>query len=186
MANASASLSERVRHLEVIAGDQIRPLGVAPFTARPMLFVTPESERFDWVVLPLSEDPAFQSGELGVPQRQRETLQQLDALKVRFDVLLIAHEVAKGHGLPAKPTSFDVQVALQRQQDEPFEEAGAAITRLASIAKAILIGTAALSLAPARGLAIVANPDPILIGALTEDGRAVEGTPAVLFEIVRW
>jgi len=161
-------------------------MGVALLTHQPLLFHGAPASPFDWVVMPLTDDRSFTRGELGMPRTQRDKLTRLSSAGVSFDIYLIAHEIRKGHELGETPSLKDLQHILDVPIDEKFEKVNQAVKTLSAVAFGVAVGTLVIAAAPVLGLAALANPDPVLIGAMTADGSVTEGTLSVFFEIVRW
>jgi len=178
--------AEAVARLRALAGDRVAPLGVAALPTGPVLLRQPPAAAFDWVVLPLEDDPLYRAGQLAIPRAQRRHLARLDRDGVTFDELLIGHEVPKAltaklaAGGPVKPEEVIVPT--------PSRSAEAALAALDTGVRAGGLALAAVALAPLALLALPAAlvADPVLLGAITADGTRKAGTPAALFLLARW
>lgn len=178
--NAAARIAE----LRVKAEELLTPLGVAELPDTPQIFPQQPNAPYDWLVLRLSEDPAYQARELAIPPVQRRALRELDRRGVVFDQLFIAHEIVKaGPDGSRKPGASEVSaLVFPAVADTPRAPALKALNALAEgfIAGGKMLGTVAAS-----PLLLTAVADPVLIGAVVVSGRAARPV-AAFFEVVRW
>lgn len=186
-------VAARLEDIRDRAGDLLEPLGIASLPAQPLLLRQPRTADFDWVVLPLLDDPLFKRGELDIPPQERRRLRLLEERGVEFDELLIAHEVPKR--AIAAPEHLTDPVLLEKVLRppglKPDRRSGRVLRRFleigalgsgAAVAGAALITVGGVAVAAATLVAA----DPVLIGAITPDGTAAPGTPAALFVLARW
>lgn len=177
-------LSTRVLHLADLAGDDLKPLGIAALPDRPVVMSSPTA-KWDLVLLRLVDDPMFERGQLGIPRRQREHLRVLDKRGVSFDDLLIAHEVPKA-SLAASPEIQSARAAVERESTRHADDLAATVGGISKVGRGVAIGALTLTALPLALLAPFTLADPILIGALTTDGSPTPGALAAYFEIIRW
>lgn len=176
--------ADRVMHLHRVAGDLITPIGVAPIPAAPVCVRTAEREQWDWVVLPVADDPLYQSGQLAIPRGIRRRLTLLDDRGVSFDMLLIAHEIPKGILAAGAVSTKAAAHAVASTPATP----SSATKHLTTLVNGLATGAsvvASTAVASAAALAALA-PDPVLLGVLAANGKSTPKTPAAYFEIARW
>lgn len=174
----------RIAELRAKAGELVRPLGVAEPPSTPQVLPQPSDAPYDWLVLRLSEDPAYQAGELAIPSPQRRVLRELDRRGVVFDELFIAHEIAKaGPRGSRKLGAGEVSKLLS----PPFADApcAPALKALSALTEGFIAGGKILGAASISPLLLAAVADPVLIGAIAASGRSARPV-AAFFEVVRW
>lgn len=185
--------STRVLELRRLAGNDLTPLGVAEPLTAPRVFRGGPDATWDWVILPIDDDPLFKHATLGVPEPVRDKLLRLHKLGVDFDSYIIGHEVPKG-SLPDKPSPTDVHTVLvtlaKKAAGAHVAPVDATIGVLSAVLKAAVVGTVA---AIGAGAALIAEgalaglADPVLIGALhLNPTDADKGRLCAYFEIARW
>ncbi|QCV96510.1 hypothetical protein [Acidipropionibacterium acidipropionici] len=163
--------ARRSDRLRTLAGDDLQPLGIAPLIDAPVLYTGDPDGRWDWIFMPVEDDPLYQRGQLAIPARITRKLHRLHTTGITFDAYLIGHEVPK-HSL-ADPDPKTLEHVLTRLPSAPH-------TTLEAL-------TSALAATPSlAGAALAAISDPILIGALTQDATRRPHVPAAHYLIARW
>lgn len=190
MGGPTTSILER-RALEVHrrSGGLTRPIGVRTIPAGP---VGLSVDATDWVVVSIEDDPLFERGAFVAPDAVIERLRRLDAAKVQFDRVFVAHEVPAGtlkSGAPLTPS--ELERLIPDAAPHPRAEATLrACTRLTSAAAAVTLAPLAIaSILPAAAVAAVGSAialDPALMGVVTATGRAEAGELGAWFLIAAW
>lgn len=173
-------LEVRIQDLHARSGTQLCPLGVAPLPKGPVMFTMAPPAEWDWAVLRLEEDPLYHRGELAMPREVRQKLARLDDAGVRFDDLLIAHEVPKADTLTTRGEEKPIMELVLTSRPAPSRQ----VLALEKFFTAIVSGASKFATVSASALETFS--DPVLIGVLTGEGTAQPGTLAVYFEIARW
>ncbi len=157
----------RVAGLRARAGELLTRLGLAEMPDTPQVFPQPPH---DWLVLRLSEDPAYHIGELAIPPAHRRVLRELDRRIVVFDELFIAHEIAKAglHG-SLKPSAKEISEPLSPPSAETPRTP--ALTPLSVLTRAFIVGGKLLCAAAVSPL-LAPAADPVLIGAVIASGQS--------------
>lgn len=180
------SAAQRVDELRQKADGYLTPLGVAEMPKCPQLFPQSPGAPYDWLVMRVADDPAYQRGELAIPPAERRVLRELDRLGVVFDEFLIVHEVPKPHlGEHANP-SPKLPSGLKTPRGEQAPPAAPALKALSALIDGFLAGGKVLGAVALSPLLLAAAADPVLIGAVIADVPH-DGPPvAAFFELVRW
>lgn len=182
----SSSALARIAELRQQAGDVLTPLGVAEMPETPQVFVTDPCAPFDWLLLRLDEDPAYKRGELAIPTAQRAVLRDLDRRGVRFDELLVAHEVRKGAAGQLAAMGHKLPDTYFAPAAQPLMPSAPALKALTALIDGLAVGGKILGAAALSPLLLAAVADPILIGAVVAGEEPTGRTLAAFFEIIRW
>ncbi|SMH32608.1 hypothetical protein SAMN06295885_0758 [Rathayibacter oskolensis] len=177
---------DRVLSIEHRAAGLVQPLGLVPYTVEPVLVRRPAREIWDWVVVPLEDDPAFRARTLAIPAHARRRIAAVSDAGIEFDRLLIAHEVPKFDQLPVgftKNPGWEKELISRTVRARP-ERAVTGIDRVAAKVVAGLRRTAEGAAAVGGSLIEALASDPILIGAILVPGP--HGDQEAVFEIARW
>jgi hypothetical protein len=179
------STAARVDSLYRHAHHLVRPLGTVRLGSEPAVIQRPASEPWDWIVMDLAHDPAFQNGTLAIPRAAKRHIAAVQAAGVEFDRLHIAHEVPKVATLPAEFTAKKgwegelILATINRSSVRAAEKLDRAVGTMSRTAVKVGGGLAALAALPA------ALSDPILMGGILISSDKTTETLAI-FEIARW
>jgi hypothetical protein len=180
------------RSLDVVerSEDLVRFMGVAPVPAGP---TCSSGERSDWILLDATIDPHVQTGTLAMPKTARRHLDRVLRSGAEFDRIVIGHEMAAGTiaGLEGKPmTAADAARVVGAPTED--RRARQLVECSTAVMKALATGLAGVALA---GTVVAASPllllgaflpDPVILGAVSESGKAEPGELAAWFHIVDW
>lgn len=167
----STPWARRCARLRRLASHNLQPLGVAPLIEAPVLYTGDPQGLWDWIFMPIEDDPLYQRGQLAIPTRIVRRLHRLHKAGITFDAYLIGHEIPKRSlmGLGEK----DLEHVLTRLPSKPHS----------TLESLTIVLTAAPGIA---ATALQAISDPVLIGALTQDATRHPHVPAAHYLIARW
>ncbi len=148
----------------------------------------------DWIVLDTRLDTHLAERSLAIPREPRRHLERIAASGAQFDALFIGHELPAGSVAKATADGKSEDIGhllgdppVDRHAAKAARAVRASLDGLKSAAAVVGkgAGMAALGVAAMSG-GLLGGLDPVVLGAVTADGKADPGTRAVLFHLVHW
>lgn len=184
----SDPLTARTLELQATAGPLVTFLAPVRIPDGPVLIEGLGAT--DWVVLDTRLDTHLARRSLGIPRGPRRHLERIAASGASFDALFIGHELPAGTVSRAKADgkADDLETLLGASPVDRGAAKGVTVLRAAldSLkATAVVVGKGATAAAAVAG-GVLDGLDPVVLGAVTADGKAKPGDRAALFYLAHW
>ncbi len=182
-------LTSRALQVQAVAGPLVTFLGAVQVPSGPVLLDGRGDT--DWIVLDTRLDTHLAQRQLAIPRGPRRHLEKIVDSGAQFDALFIGHELPAGtvakSAVDGKGNDIDSLLG-----DPPVDRSAAkAVTAIRTTidglkATAVLLGKATAAAAVVAAGALDGALDPVVLGVVTADGKAMPGDRAALFHLVHW
>ena len=195
---------EVLDRLETARVDGVQPLGIYPLFSLPRMVIGQDR---DWLIMSMDSDPDYQRSQFPIPSDVRRHLTMIANASVDFDRLYVAHELPKGILDPSATTVFLPSTFItpphdlvQRSAKQGSAATNALLADLLPTAAVFALGTVGAAVVVAAGAVAAAGVgiglalatalplalDPVLFGAITENGSIEDGEPAMFLVLAQW